>query len=217
MTKRLVFLGPPGAGKGTIANRIAAKFNLPHISTGDLLRKEVAAETEVGKKAKGEMLRGELVNDELVTAVLRKRLSQGDAAKGFILDGYPRTMKQVELLENALKEIGEKLDVVLHIDASQKTIIKRLSNRRQCKRCGKLYNLVSLPPKNKGRCDVCQGELFQRKDDEQEAIKKRLQAYGQRTKPIISYYKEKGLLREVDCNGEIEENLLNAEEALKGI
>jgi adenylate kinase len=213
----LVFLGPPGAGKGTIAQRIAEKLGLKHIATGDLLRKEVALNTELGQKARPIMLRGELVPDELVTAVLEERLGQKDVKGGFILDGYPRTIGQVGLLEGILKKDGKKLSAVLYISARDDTIIRRLSNRRQCKKCGKVYNLVTMPPKEAGKCDVCGGELFQRADDQPETIKNRLEVYEERTRPIIEHYREKGLLREVDCDGPLEENLKNVAAALQGI
>ena len=214
MPLNLVFLGPPGAGKGTIASRVCQKLGISHIATGDLLRKEIGLGSKFGKKAGPIMNKGELVADKLVTEVLRKRLAE-EKGEGFILDGYPRTLKQVDLLEDLLQELGVELDAVFYTHASEETIVERLGNRRQCSKCSTVYNLTTLPPKDASKCDKCGAELFQREDDKPELVRKRLQIYKEKTEPIIDYYSKNELLRKVDCNGSLEENMQNVYKLLE--
>jgi adenylate kinase len=199
---RLVLLGPPGAGKGTQAKRIAERYQIPHISTGDILRENLREQTELGLKAKTYMDKGELVPDELLIDLIKERLSQPDCAKGFMLDGYPRTLPQAEALKQILKDAP--LDVVLNIDVPDEELITRLSGRRMCQ-CGASYHIKFNPPKQEGVCDVCGGMLYQRDDDREEAIRNRLQVYHKQTQPLIDYYTGASLLKTVDGTGSIDE------------
>jgi len=191
---RIVLLGPPGSGKGTYASRLTAGLGVPHISTGDMVREEIKSETELGKRIRGYSDRGELVPDEIITRLLKDRLSKPDCKKGFILDGYPRTTRQAE----ALNQISE-IDVVVNLNVPDEIIIQRLSNRLTCRRCGAIYNRLTLKPKVEGVCDECGGELYQREDDKPEVIQERLNVYRKNTEPLIEYYAGKGLLRDVHC------------------
>lgn len=188
--KRIVLLGPPGAGKGTQAKLITGKTNLTHLSTGDILRNEVAQGTALGKKAKGYMDRGDLVPDRLIIDMIRGRIETAD---GFILDGFPRTVAQAEALEKITP-----LDIAINIDLSREEVIRRLSARRVCRKCGKIYNMISNPPKVEGRCDVCGGALFQRDDDHPAVIKNRYDVYMESSAPLIEFYQARGLLARVD-------------------
>lgn len=188
--KRIALLGPPGAGKGTQAKLIADKTGLCHLSTGDILRDEVAHGTEIGRAAKLHMDRGDLVPDKLIIDMIHERIAKTD---GFILDGFPRTVAQAE----ALLKITP-LDLMINITLSRAEVIKRLSSRRVCRECGKIYNLLFNPPKIKTRCDLCGGELFQRDDDRPEVVDNRYDVYMQATAPLVDFYRERGLLREVD-------------------
>ncbi len=190
MFKRIVLLGPPGAGKGTQAKLLAAKNGLAHLSTGDILRDEVARDTELGRKAKGYMNRGDLVPDGLIIDMIKGRLAE---KSGFILDGFPRTVTQAEALEKILS-----IDVAINITLSREEVISRLSSRRVCRKCGKIYNLLYNPPKNEGVCDACGGEIFQRDDDKREVIENRYDVYMEATAPLIDFYEERGLLKDVD-------------------
>ena len=190
MLKRITLLGPPGAGKGTQAKLIAQKSGLVHLSTGDILRDEVARSTELGRAAKGYMDRGDLVPDRLIIDMIRGRIAETD---GFILDGFPRTVAQAE----ALSEIAA-IDLAINIALTREDVIKRLSSRRVCSGCGKIYNLLFNPPADKIHCDTCGGELFQRDDDQQAVIENRYDVYMQATAPLIDFYSAHGLLREVD-------------------
>ncbi|ADI31535.1 adenylate kinase [Staphylothermus hellenicus] len=190
---RIVLIGPPGAGKGTYARYFSKKYCIPHISTGDIFREEVAKGTELGKRIKDILDRGELVPDEIVIEIVRKRLRQPDTAKGFILDGFPRTIRQAE----ALDEIAT-LDAVIHIYITMEEAVRRLSNRYICPKCGRVYNLLFNPPKNDLRCDDDGTPLIRRSDDEPEVIRRRYKIYYETFQPIIEYYKKKNLLIEID-------------------
>lgn len=197
---RLVLLGPPGAGKGTQAANIINKYQIPHISTGDIFRKNIKEGTELGKKAKEYMDKGLLVPDEIVVAIVKDRLTEDDCKNGFLLDGFPRTVAQADALDAELKEMGVALDKVINIDVSKENLIERAVGRRICKECGQTYHIKFNPPKVENKCDICGGELYQRKDDTIETVTKRIEVYLEQTKPLIDYYKNKGIL--VDINGE---------------
>ena len=206
---RLVLLGPPGAGKGTQAQVLSKDLNIPHISTGDMLREALKAASPLGLKAKVYMEKGALVPDELVIALVKERLSKSDAKKGFILDGFPRTPEQAKSLDESLKELKMPLDVVLYFKTSLAVIITRLSGRRVCGQCGKNYHQVNFKPKTEGICDVCGSKLVQRPDDKEETIEKRLKVYEDQTAPLIDYYKRKNILSEV--SGDLDVQELNTE------
>jgi adenylate kinase len=195
---KLVMLGAPGAGKGTQATLISQKYCVSHISTGDILRDAVERKTQLGMQAKNYMDAGQLVPDELVINIVKERLSERDCENGFILDGFPRTVTQAEVLQNVLEKVSKKLDMVLDIEVDEDELIRRLTQRRQCQNCGKIYHLFYNPPKVDGVCDKCGGKLYQRDDDKESAIKKRLEEYLNKTQPLISYYKKLGLLRVID-------------------
>ena len=209
-----IFLGAPGAGKGTQAELLSLKLNIPHISTGDILRDEVKKGTLLGEKVMAFMSKGELVPDGLILEVVKKRLKEKDCKEGFILDGFPRTQVQAESLDRLLNGIGKKIDRVIKIKVSDETIIKRLSARLVCELCGADYNLETRPPKEAGRCDLCGGELEQRIDDNREVILNRLEVYVRQTQPLESYYQGQGKLIEID--GEKDKKLV-LEEILKAI
>ncbi len=202
---RLVLLGAPGAGKGTQAKMLIEKYGIPQISTGDILRKAVADGTTLGKEAKSYMDRGELVPDRVVLGMVEERLKQDDCKKGYILDGFPRNVTQAEALDELLNDLGMSLDTALSVDVPFDDLMKRLTGRRTCKACGQMYNIYFNPPKKEGICDRCGGELFQRDDDKEETIKKRLEVYNSQTSPLIEYYKRKGILKSVNGIGDINE------------
>lgn len=204
----LIFLGPPGVGKGTIAKEIVKKKGIPQISTGDLLREAVKEGAKLGKKAKRYMDAGKLVPDDLVINLLKERISKDDCKNGFILDGFPRTIPQAEALEEV------KIDKVLNFKALDETIIQRLSGRRTCKSCNAIFHIQNIPPKVKDICDKCGEELFQRDDDKPEAIKKRLEVYQKQTAPLIDFYKEKGILVDIDTEQSIPEIVLDTMAAI---
>ena len=207
MKKELIFLGPPACGKGTQTNKLAKYFKLPHIDTGSLLRAEIASGTENGQIAKSFIDKGMLVPVELVGAVIKDRLSKEDCQNGYILDGYPRSLEQADILEVINSEI-DKDDVdfrAIYFDIDQKELISRIVNRRSCKNCGEIYNLKYKPPKSEGKCDKCGGELVLRKDDSEEIAEKRFETYFKETAPLIKYYKEKNTLKTIDAEGSIEE------------
>uniref|UniRef100_A0A7C5V6G8 Adenylate kinase n=1 Tax=Caldicellulosiruptor owensensis TaxID=55205 RepID=A0A7C5V6G8_9FIRM len=191
---RLILLGAPGAGKGTQAEYLSKRFSIPHISTGDILRENVKNETELGKKAKEYMDKGLLVPDEIVIEIVKDRISKEDCKNGFLLDGFPRTIAQAEALDKVLQELGQKIDKVLNIEVPDEKILERMSGRRICKNCGASFHVIYRPPQKEGVCDVCGGELYQREDDKEETVKKRLEVYHAQTQPLIDYYKAKGLL-----------------------
>ncbi|RLF14329.1 MAG: adenylate kinase [Thermoprotei archaeon] len=210
MTLNLVFLGPPGVGKGTYAKELSKRYNIPHISTGDIFREEIRKGTELGKKVKSYVERGELVPDEIVIEVVRKRLSQDDCKRGFILDGFPRTINQAIALDSIVK-----VDLVFNFVAPKSVIIERLSGRRICQKCGAIYHIKFNPPKRPGICDKCGGPLYQREDDKPEVIEERLRVYEKQTAPIVDYYRKKGILVEVDASRNMEEVIKDCEQILK--
>ncbi|HIQ73092.1 MAG TPA: adenylate kinase [Candidatus Cottocaccamicrobium excrementipullorum] len=195
---KLVMLGAPGAGKGTQAKRIAAKYQIPHISTGDIFRANIKAGTELGMKAKSYMDQGQLVPDEVTIGMLLDRISQDDCAGGYVLDGFPRTIPQAESLTKALASRGEKLDYAVNVDVPDENIVTRMSGRRACLGCGATYHIVYNAPKKEGICDVCGEKLVLRDDDKPETVQKRLAVYHDQTQPLIDYYKQEGILAEVD-------------------
>ena len=195
---KIIMLGAPGAGKGTQAKRIAEKYQVPHISTGDIFRANIKAGTELGKKAKAYMDQGALVPDELVVDLVADRVKQPDCEKGYVLDGFPRTIPQAESLTAALKERGEKMDYAIDVDVPDENIINRMSGRRACLACGATYHIAYNPPKKEGVCDQCGEPLVLRKDDKPETVKNRLEVYHQQTQPLIDYYKKEGILAQVD-------------------
>ena len=196
---RIILVGPPGAGKGTQAEKIVARYGVAHISTGDILRANVKAGTELGKKAKSFMDAGALVPDEVIIGMMRERLADDDCKKGFILDGFPRTVPQAEALTGLLAEMGIVLDGVILLDVADETVVERLCGRRMCKSCGKIYH-VSFNPSSRGdRCDACGGELYQRDDDKESVIRQRLSVYHAQTAPLVDYYGKAGLLVNVDA------------------
>lgn len=203
----LVLLGPPGAGKGTQAKVLSQKLNIPHIATGDMLRVSVSRGTSLGKEAKEYMLKGELVPDSLVIEIVKETLMASGVEKGFILDGFPRTLEQAKMLDVTLENIGKKLDAVIYFKTSVEVSVARLSGRRVCKKCGANFHIKNIPPRKEGICDYCRGQLYQRKDDQEETVKKRWSVYTEETAPLIAYYIGKGILQEV--LGDLEVNELN--------
>ncbi|MFH1074104.1 MAG: adenylate kinase [Candidatus Firestonebacteria bacterium] len=193
----LIILGAPGAGKGTLSDELVKEIKIPKISTGDMLRKEVKEGTPLGLKAKEIMAKGALVSDDIINELLKNRIKQPDCEKGFMLDGFPRTINQAEELDKIMKEINLKIDLVVNLVISEELIIRRLTNRRVCRKCGANFNLVSLPSKKEGICDLDGGELYQRADDNETTIRNRLQVYAKDTQPLIDYYIRKGLLQNV--------------------
>ena len=206
----LIFLGSPGAGKGTIAARIKEELNIPHISTGDLFRAAIKNGTELGNKVKGILDRGDLVPDELTTDIVKERLAEPDTKNGFILDGFPRTLGQAE----ALKSFS-RITAVINFVVDEDMIIKRLSGRRLCRKCGKSYHIDYLPPKKENICDDCGGELYTRDDDKIESIKNRLAVYEKSTQPLIDYYKDLNMLKDIDAGVTPEEVTANLLKVLK--
>jgi len=198
----IVLLGPPGAGKGTQAIQLAKELSLPHISTGDLLRQNVAGNTPLGKQAKDYMDKGTLVPDELVSQMLSQRLGQADTKKGFILDGYPRNINQAIALDKVLREKSLDIDFVFYLETSEAVVVQRLSGRLVCKSCGANFHITNMPPKVKGTCDNCGGSLYQRSDDKEETIKKRLEVYKKEVSVLIKYYKDKQKLETLSSDGE---------------
>ena len=195
---KIIMLGAPGAGKGTQAKKIAEKYGIPHISTGDIFRANIKAETELGKKAKTYMDQGLLVPDELVMDLVVDRLQKDDCEKGYVLDGFPRTIAQAEGLDKALSDLGQKMDYAINVEVPDENIIHRMSGRRACVTCGATYHIEYAPTKVEGICDKCQGELILRADDAPETVKKRLNVYHEQTQPLISYYTKENILVEVD-------------------
>ena len=202
---KIIMLGAPGAGKGTQAKMIADKYNVPHISTGDIFRANIKEGTELGKKAKAYMDKGELVPDALVVDLVVDRVGKKDAENGYVLDGFPRTIPQAEALDEALSKMNDKIDYAIDIDVPDDNIVNRMSGRRACVSCGGTYHIVNIPPKKDGICDVCGGKLILRDDDKPETVQKRLSVYHEQTQPLIDYYTEKNVLRTVDGTCSMEE------------
>jgi adenylate kinase len=201
---RLILLGPPGAGKGTQAESLSDTLGIPHISTGDMFREAVAAGTPLGMEAKSYMDAGKLVPDEVTIGIVRERLNRPDARSGFVLDGFPRTVPQAEALDRILDDLSEKIDAVVCIDVPEEKLVRRLSQRRVCRDCGTIYHLESKPPGPDGRCTACGGELYQRDDDTEETVRRRLEVYRLQTEPLIRYYERRGLLRTVSGDQDID-------------
>ena len=201
---RLILLGPPGAGKGTQASSIVKKYNIPHISTGDIFRKNIKEGTGLGKKAKEYMDKGLLVPDDLVVAIVKDRLTEADCKEGFLLDGFPRTVAQADALDIELSKLNYSLDNVINIDVCKEELIERAVGRRVCKDCGATFHIMFNPSKVEGICDVCGGELLQRKDDTVETVTKRIEVYLEQTQPLINYYESKGILVNIDGKQEID-------------
>jgi len=211
---RVVFLGPPGAGKGTQARLLEEGIGACRLSTGDILRQAVEEQTPLGKEAADYLHQGQLVPDEMMLKLIGERLSQADCRSSFILDGFPRTVAQADGLERILKELGSELDFVLCLRVPNETIIQRLAGRRTCKGCGAVHHVAFSPPARAGRCDGCGGELYQREDDREEKIAARLSVYETQTTPLAEYYRKRGLLREIDGSGNIEQVRSRAFQAL---
>ncbi len=202
-------MGLPGAGKGTQAEKIVDQYGIPHISTGDMFRAAIKEGTELGMKAKSFMDNGDLVPDEVTIGIVRERLSKEDCDKGFLLDGFPRTVAQAEALENILSDLNKNIDYVINIDVEKDILLERLTGRRICKSCGATYHLVFNPPSQEGVCDRCGGELYQRADDNAETVQNRLDVNIKQTQPLLSFYEEKGYLRNI--NGQQDIDVVSAE------
>jgi len=202
---RLILLGPPGAGKGTQAKRVIEEFDIPHISTGDIFRKNIKEKTELGQKVEGLLAEGKLVHDELTIEIVWDRLDQEDCKNGFLLDGFPRTIPQAEALDEGLAKRGLKLDRVLNIDVDKDSLVKRLSGRRVCPNCGASYHIDNNPPKVEGICDVCQTPVIQREDDKEQTVLDRIKVYDSQTKPLVDFYNKQDLVFTVDGTLPIDE------------
>ena len=201
---RVAFLGPPGAGKGTQARELAREWGVPHVATGDMLRDAAAAGTPLGREAKGYMDKGALVPDEVIIRMIAERLRRPDAGRGFLLDGFPRTIAQAEGLEHLLKDLGQPLERVVYFDVSEPELLRRLTGRRVCRVCQTAFNLVSAPPAKAGICDRCGGQLYQREDDSEATVRHRLGVYARQTAPLLDWYRGRGLLVSVPGEGPIE-------------
>ncbi|GEN34809.1 MULTISPECIES: adenylate kinase [Aneurinibacillus] len=212
----IILMGLPGAGKGTQGEKIVEKFGIPHISTGDMFRAAIKDETEMGKKAKSYMDQGLLVPDEVVIGIVKERLGKADCEKGFMLDGFPRTMAQAEALDATLAEMERSIDHVINIDVDRGILMDRLTGRRICKNCGATYHVIFNPPSQEGICDKCGGELYQRDDDNEATVATRLDVNIEQSAPILNYYKEKGLLRTIDGHQDIDKVFEDVAEVLRG-
>jgi len=202
---RVVLVGPPGAGKGTQAQFIASHLSIPKVSTGDIFRDNVSVGTELGRQAKAFMNRGDLVPDEVTVAMVASRLQEDDAQAGFLLDGFPRNVPQAETLKKMLADWGLRLELVLELVVDHDEVIRRLSGRRTCRKCGRVWHVAFDPPSVTGKCDECGGELFQRDDDREETIRHRLEVYQIQTQPLISYYTDEGTLLGIDATGPVDD------------
>ena len=213
---KIIMLGAPGAGKGTQAKMIAEKFSIPHISTGDIFRANIKNGTELGKKAKEYMDKGQLVPDELTVEILLDRVANEDCKNGYVLDGFPRTIPQADVLDKELTKLGDKVDFAINVDVPDENIVRRMSGRRACLKCGATYHIEHIPPKKEGICDTCGSELVQRDDDKPETVQNRLSVYHEQTQPLIDYYNQKNILKTVDGTKDMQEvfsdivNILNA-------
>jgi adenylate kinase len=219
LNRAVIFLGPPGSGKGTQAKMLAGKYGVPHLSTGDMLREHIAQGTPLGLKAKPIMDRGELVPDSVVLKMVAERIERPDCSHGFVFDGFPRTVTQAKYLGELLKRQGFQQPTVIHMVIGYLLLIRRLTGRRVCKKCGAIYNIYDRPPKVEGICDLDGGELYQRPDDREEVIKPRLHAYDKLTAPLVSYYRHLGLLYEVDASksvAEVEQEICQAVASMLG-
>ncbi|MDA2814200.1 adenylate kinase [Nocardiopsis sp. RSe5-2] len=212
---RAVLVGPPGAGKGTQAQILASELSIPKVSTGDIFRANVSGGTELGRTAKSYMDRGDLVPDEVTNEMVRGRLAEEDAREGFLLDGFPRNVPQAETLDSMLKDMGTALDAVLELKVDEEEVVKRLSGRRSCRQCGRVYHVDYDPPKAAGVCDACGGELYQRDDDREEVIRHRLEVYREQTEPLVAYYRDKGVLVAIGATGAVEDVTARAIAALR--
>ena len=212
---RLVLVGPPGAGKGTQAQFIASHLSIPKISTGDIFRYNVSTGTELGRQAKAYMGRGDLVPDEITIAMVVARLQEPDSQAGFLLDGFPRNVPQADVLRKLLAEWDTRLDVVLELVVDDDEVVRRLSGRRTCRQCGRIWHVLFEPPTRAGICDDCNGELFQRDDDRERTIRHRLDVYSEQTQPLIAFYADEGILLGIDATGPVEEITERAMNALR--
>lgn len=201
---RVAFLGPPGAGKGTQARELAREWGVPQIATGDMLREAVTAGAPLGREAKRYMDQGALVPDDVVVGVMRERLAEPDAARGFILDGFPRTIGQAEALTRMLGELGQDLEAVVYFDVAESELRRRLTGRRVCRQCGASFHVASAPPARDGVCDCCGGELYQREDDGEATVANRLRVYARQTAPLLDYYRDRGLLQPIAGAGQVD-------------
>ena len=195
---KIIMLGAPGAGKGTQAKLIAEKYQIPHISTGDIFRANIKEGTDLGKEAKEYMDKGQLVPDELTVRILLDRVSKDDCKNGYVLDGFPRTIPQAEVLDNEVAKLGDKIDFAIDVDVPDENIIRRMSGRRSCPKCGATYHIEHIPPQKEGICDTCQSKLIIRDDDKPETVKSRLDVYHKQTQPLIDHYSKLNILRTVD-------------------
>ena len=202
---KIIMLGAPGAGKGTQAKLIAEKYGIPHISTGDIFRANIKEGTDLGKEAKEYMDKGQLVPDELTVRILLDRVSKDDCKNGYVLDGFPRTIPQAEVLDCEVAKLSDKIDLAIDVEVPDENIIKRMGGRRACPKCGATYHVEHIPPKKEGICDVCGSELVLRDDDKPETVRKRLQVYHEQTQPLIDYYSRQNILRTVDGTREMNE------------
>ena len=213
---RVAFLGPPGAGKGTQARELAQEWDVPHVATGEMLREAAAAGTPLGREAKGYMDRGALVPDDVIIRMIADRLRRSDARKGFLLDGFPRTIAQAEGLECLLKDLGQPLERVVYFDVSEPELLRRLTGRRVCRACQTAFHLVSAPPTTPGVCDRCGGELYQREDDSEATVRNRLGVYARQTAPLLDWYRDRNLLVTVPGEGPIADIRRGVREAARG-
>jgi adenylate kinase len=213
----LVLMGLPGAGKGTQAERIVEKYDIPHISTGDMFRAAMKEETELGLQAKSFIDKGELVPDEVTIGIVRERLGKNDCQKGFLLDGFPRTVAQADALESILTDLNKQIDYVINIEVNKDILMERLTGRRICKQCGSTYHLVFNPPASEGECDKCGGELYQRADDNEETVANRLEVNLKQTEPLLNFYNEKGYLRNINGEQDIDQVFVDVNQLLGGL